>query len=53
LSWEDVAEKRLNPPILPYIMHEGDPSNFEEYDAEEAVRPEEVLEEQYVWVRTN
>ena len=31
-------------------MYEGDPSNFEEYDAEDPIKPEEILEEDQVWV---
>ena len=50
LNWEDVAQCRLNPPITPYVMYSGDPSNFEEYDREPPITPEEILEEQFVWV---
>ncbi|CAG5111523.1 Oidioi.mRNA.OKI2018_I69.chr2.g5824.t1.cds [Oikopleura dioica] len=45
INWDDVLEKRLIPPIIPYVMHPGDPANFEEYDPEEEIQPHEILNE--------
>lgn len=43
INWDDVHQKKLVPPIIPYVMHPGDPANFEEYDPEEEIKPHEIL----------
>jgi hypothetical protein len=45
-----VHQKKLVPPIIPYVMHPGDPANFEEYDPEEEIKPHEILIEADVQV---
>lgn len=30
-NWDDVLEKRLKPPIVPKVAHEGDTGNFDDY----------------------
>jgi len=47
-DWEDVAACRLPVPHVPRVLYPGDPSNFEEYNREPAVRPDEELDEQMV-----
>jgi len=34
VDWEAVAQKKLIPPIVPKISHEGDTKNFDKYDEE-------------------
>ncbi|CAG5132067.1 unnamed protein product [Candidula unifasciata] len=34
-NWEDVLAKKLKPPIVPKISHEGDTTNFETYDEDD------------------
>lgn len=31
LNWDDVLEKKLKPPIVPKVSHEGDTGNFDDY----------------------
>ena len=51
VNWEDIAEQKMQPPMLPYVQGPGDPSNFEEYDPEDPVTPDEVYDEEYLMVR--
>ena len=51
MNWEDIAEQKMQPPMLPYVQGPGDPSNFEEYDPEDPVTPDEVYDEEYLMVR--
>ena len=30
LDWDDVKNRRLQPPIIPKVTHEGDTRNFEQ-----------------------
>ena len=46
-----MLQKKLIPPIIPYVMHPGDPANFEEYDPEEEIQPHEILNEADVQVK--
>lgn len=32
ISWDDVYHKKIEPPILPRVTHDGDARNFDEYD---------------------
>jgi len=48
VNWEDIAEQKMQPPMLPYVQGPGDPSNFEEYDPEDPVTPDEVYDEEYL-----
>ena len=34
LDWEAMAKRKSTPPILPQVDHDGDTSNFEEYEEE-------------------
>merc|ERR1712137_259337 len=34
LDWDAMAKRKGSPPIVPNILHEGDTSNFEEYEEE-------------------
>ena len=45
-----MLQKKLVPPIIPYVMHPGDPANFEEYDPEEEIKSHEILNEADVQV---
>ena len=51
MNWEDIAEQKMQPPMLPYVQGPGDPSNFEEYDPEDPVTADEVYDEEYLMVR--
>ncbi|KAJ8928569.1 hypothetical protein NQ314_018854, partial [Rhamnusium bicolor] len=31
IDWQDVAMRKLNPPVVPKIMYDGDASNFDDY----------------------
>ena len=35
----------MEPPWLPPVHHNGDPSNYEEYEAEEPIQPSEIFKE--------
>ncbi|ODN03282.1 Protein kinase DC2, partial [Orchesella cincta] len=37
-DWEDVKNRRLNPPIIPKVSFDGDTRNFDEYPEEESFR---------------
>ena len=45
VNWDDIAEKRVEPPWLPPVNHNGDPSNYEEYEPEEPIQPSEIFKE--------
>jgi protein kinase X len=32
IEWNSVVEKKLTPPIVPKILHDGDTKNFDKYD---------------------
>lgn len=31
MEWDQVLARKLKPPIIPRVIHEGDTSNFDEY----------------------
>ncbi len=31
LDWDDVLRRRLRPPILPSVAHDGDVKNYDDY----------------------
>lgn len=31
IDWEDVYNKKLQPPIIPTVSSDGDPKNFDDY----------------------
>jgi protein kinase X len=38
ITWDDVYNRRLKPPFIPKISHEGDTSNFEKYETPDLQR---------------
>lgn len=48
VNWDDIAAKRVEPPWLPLVHHNGDPSNYEEYEPEEPIQPDEIFDEAYL-----
>jgi len=34
VDWDAMSKCKLTPPIVPVVEHEGDTSNFEEYEEE-------------------
>ncbi len=32
IEWEQVVQKKLPPPIIPKVNHDGDTKNFDRYD---------------------
>ena len=32
VDWEQVVQKKLVPPIVPKVQHDGDTKNFDKYD---------------------
>lgn len=34
IDWEIVTQRKLQPPIVPKVNHEGDTRNFDKYDEE-------------------
>ena len=50
IDWDDIAVKRVEPPWLPLVHHNGDPSNYEEYEPEEPIAPDEIYEEAFLRV---
>lgn len=48
IDWDDIAVKRVEPPWLPLVHHNGDPSNYEEYEPEEPIAPDEIYEEAFL-----
>ena len=53
MNWDDIAEKRVEPPWLPQVNHNGDPSNYEEYEVEEPIQPSEIFKEADLMVSFN
>uniref|UniRef100_A0A0B7AUS8 Protein kinase domain-containing protein n=2 Tax=Arion vulgaris TaxID=1028688 RepID=A0A0B7AUS8_9EUPU len=45
-NWDDVLAKKLQPPIVPKVAHEGDTTNFETYDEEDWKTTAPASEEQ-------
>lgn len=31
MDWDDVVRRRLKPPILPSVSHDGDVKNYDDY----------------------
>lgn len=46
-NWSDVYYKKLTPPFLPDLMHEGDTQNFEKYDPADFTRAPSATDDQY------
>lgn len=38
ITWDDVYNRRVKPPFIPKVAHEGDTSNFEKYDTPDLQR---------------
>lgn len=36
-NWDDVLEKKLKPPIVPKVSHDGDTGNFDDYPERDAL----------------
>ncbi|BFZ00978.1 hypothetical protein BsWGS_04017 [Bradybaena similaris] len=34
-NWDDVLARKLQPPIVPKLSHDGDTTNFETYDEDD------------------
>jgi protein kinase X len=34
IDWDIVTQRKLQPPIVPKVNHEGDTRNFDKYDEE-------------------
>jgi protein kinase X len=34
IDWDQVVQKKLEPPIIPKVSHDGDTKNFDKYDEE-------------------
>ncbi|XP_075536916.1 protein kinase, cAMP-dependent, catalytic subunit 3 isoform X1 [Dermacentor variabilis] len=37
-NWEDVLEKKLKPPIVPKVSHDGDTGNFDDYPERDGLK---------------
>ncbi|EDV98040.1 GH17207 [Drosophila grimshawi] len=44
LNWTDVYNKKLKPPILPEVQHDGDTGNFDDYPEEDG-KPVKVVDQ--------
>ncbi|XP_006825885.1 cAMP-dependent protein kinase catalytic subunit PRKX-like [Saccoglossus kowalevskii] len=44
IDWEEVTDRKLTPPIIPEVLHDGDTQNFDEYDEEDWQNAAEVSE---------